>query len=351
MKYPNLFSEIKIGRRTVKNRVVYSPTGDNLAYSSGVASERMRAYYMERAKGGAGIIMLGAAAVVPEGKSHSNAVIINQLKNVGGVRRIAQGVHAYDALLLVQLQHAGARTSRRNIDGMTPRCVSDIDPETPSIASLRKTEAPEPLTTAEIKSLPEKYVKAAEYCQLAEADGVEIHMAHSFLLNQFLSPDTNKRTDEYGGSLENRMRLPLEIIQSVRRACGPNFIIGARIPGAEYVKNGLTPEEIRILAIELEKAGCDVISVSVGMTVDQTKIREAQGSPQGARLEKIANVKDAVSIPVMGSGTFREPEFCEKVIAEGKQDLILIARQFICEPHWAKKAMEGKEDQIRPSHL
>lgn len=348
MKYPNLFSEITLGRRTVKNRIVYSPTGDNLAYSSGEASERMRAYYMERAKGGAGIIMLGAVAVVPEGKSHCNAVVMDRMKQIGGVKRIAQGVHAYDALLLAQLQHAGARTSSETIDGKLPRCVSDQDPETPSITAMRKTGPQKPLTLQEIKELPSKYVRAARYCQQAEADGVEIHMAHSFLLNQFLSPDTNKRTDEYGGSLENRMRLPLAIVRAVRNACGPGFIIGARIPGAEYVRDGFKEEEIRILAAELEKAGCDVISVSVGMTVDQTKIREPHGSPQGARLSKIANVKEAVSIPVMGSGTFREPEFCEKVIAEGKQDFILIARQFICEPYWAKKAMEGRENEIRP---
>lgn len=348
MKYLSLFSEIKLGNRTVKNRVVYSPTGENLAYSSGEASERMRAYYTERAKGGAGIIMLGAAAIAPEGRSHSNALLVDQPRNIGGLMRIARGIHAYDALLLVQLQHAGARTSSPILDGMLPRCVSDTDPETASIAELRKKGPQKELTLEEIKALPVLYVQAARNCQSAEADGVEIHMAHSFLLNQFLSPDTNKRRDEYGGCLENRMRLPLEIVRAVREACGPDFIIGARIPRAEYVKNGLTAEEIRTIAMELEKAGCDVLSVSVGMTVDQTKIREPSGAPQGARLSKIANVKNAVTIPVMGSGTFREPEFCDRVIAEGKQDFILIARQFICDPHWAKKAMEGRSQEIRP---
>ncbi len=348
MKYTNLFSEIKLGRRVAKNRIVYSPTGENLAYSSGEASERMKAYYVERAKGGVGIIMLGAVVIAPEGKSHCNAVVLDQLKKVAGMKRLARGIHAYDALVIAQLQHAGARTNRENTDGLTPRCVSDEDPQTPSILESRKMGPHKELTLEEIKKLPEKYVRAARYCQKAEIDGVEIHMAHSFLLNQFLSPDTNKRNDEYGGSLENRMRLPLEIVRAVRAACGPNFIIGARIPGAEYVENGLTSEEIRTLAIELERAGCDVLSVSVGMTVEQTKIREPNGAPQGARLHKIANVKEAVSIPIMSSGTFREPQFCEKVIAEGKQDFILMARQLICDPYWVRKVMEGRENEIRP---
>lgn len=227
-------------------------------------------------------------------------------------------------------------------------CVSDVEPETTSIRRCRAAGPQKELTIEEIQALIPKYVTAAKNCQAAECDGVEIHMTHSFLLNQFLSPDTNHRTDEYGGSLENRMRLPLEIVSAVREACGRNFIITARIPGAEYVKNGLTPEEIRQLAMELEQAGCDGIDISVGMTVDQTKIREAQGAPDGARLSKVPNIKDAVSIPVMVAGTFRDPAFCDKAVAEGKVDYVLMARQMICDPHWANKAKAGRAEEIRP---
>lgn len=349
MNYPNLFQEGRLGTRTVKNRIVLSPAGDNMAAPDGSFTEQSIAYYTERAKGGVGIVMPGAVPVDYQyGRSHAAAHRIDQLKYIGGMLRLTRNVHQYGALVIPQLQHAGARTVSANIDGEIPRCVSDVDPETASIRKCRAAGPQKELTAEEIRALIPKYVTAAKNCQAAECDGVEIHMTHSFLLNEFLSPDTNHRTDEYGGSLENRMRLPLAIVRAVREACGRNFIIGARIPGAEYVKNGLTPEEIRLLAIELEKAGCDVIDISVGMTVDQTKIRETQGTPDGARLEKVPNVKDAISVPVMVAGTFRDPQFCDKAVAEEKVDYVLMARQLICDPHWANKAKAGKAGEIRP---
>lgn len=349
MNYPNLFQQGKLGTRIVKNRVVLSPAGDNMAAPDGSFTARSIAYYEERAKGGAGIIMPGAIPIdYRYGRSHAAAHRIDQLKYIGGMLDLTRKLHQYGALVIPQLQHAGARTISANIDGETPRCVSDAEPETASIRKCRAAGPQKELSIEEIQALIPQYVTAAKNCQAAECDGVEIHMTHSFLLNQFLSPDTNHRTDEYGGSLENRMRLPLAIVRAVREACGRNFIITARIPGAEYVKNGLTPAEIRQLAVELEKAGCDAIDISVGMTVDQTKIREAQGAPDGARLEKVPNIKNAVSIPVMVAGTFRDPEFCDKAVAEGKVDYVLMARQMICDPHWARKAKAGKSGEIRP---
>lgn len=349
MEFNHLFSKGRIGVREVKNRIVYSPTGDNLAGTDGSVTEAMIAYYEEKARGGAGIVMIGAVPIDYEfGRSHTGAIRMDQQKFTLEMERLVNRVHAFGALVIPQLQHAGARTVPDTIDGNQPVCISDVEPECASIVSCRAQSPQHELTTEELKALIPKYVRTAMNCVKAGCDGVEIHMAHSFLMNQLLSPDTNHRTDEYGGSLENRMRFPVEVVSAVKAAVGRNIIVGARIPGAEFVKNGLTPEEIRQIAAALEKAGCDVLNISVGHTVDQTKIREPQGGPDGARIGRVRNIKEAVSIPVMCAGTFRDPVFAERVLEEDMTDFILMARQLICDPQWPEKVRTGRMDEIRP---
>ena len=163
------------------------------------------------------------------------------------------------------------------------------------------------LTTEEIKEMVQKFVKQ-KICQRAGADGVNIHCAHGYLVNQFLSPDTNARTDEYGGSFENRIRFGIEVIEGIRKAVGPDFILGARIPGREWVTNAMTEEECVEFARRMEKAGCDYLDVSAGLNMSQAKVIETEVYPQGSKLDYALPIKAAVSIPV-GTNGMLNPQF------------------------------------------
>lgn len=345
--YPNLFKPGKIGKRTVKNRIVQGPMGINLSDDSGAFTDQEIAFYEERAKGGVGIVEVGAAAVALEGTTLSNNPRVDRVPHINNMQRLANAVHPYGALLIAQLSHGGART--RNLsDGMIPRCVSDVEPENTSIRAIRKISPQHELTTEEVWGLIPIYVKAAKNCQIANWDGVELHMAHSYLLCGFLSPDLNRRIDEFGGSLENRMRICLEIVRAIRKECGPNFIVGARIPGFEHVENSIKDEEFGQIAKALEDAGCDYLSVSIGSTTNPALSMEPEGMPEGCRLKMENKIKQAVSIPVMGSGVLRTPAYCDHALEDGLVDFLIMARTLNCDPYWPEKARTGHPELIRP---
>ena len=346
--YPHLFQFGKIGRRTIKNRIVEGPMGVNMSNSDGAITDQEIAYYTERAKGGVGIIEIGAALVANEGNILTNNPRVDKEPLVKDMERLANSVHPYGTLLIAQISHGGPRVHNLQ-DGILPRCVSDIDPENESIRHIRSLSPQHELTTEEVKDLVPMFVRAAKNCKAANWDGVELHSAHSYLLCSFLSPDLNRRTDEYGGSLENRMRIILEIVRAIRKECGPNFIVGARIPAFEYgVKNCIKDEEFPLIAKGLEKAGCDYLSLSIGSTTTRMKSMEPEGTPEGVRLKYASRIKEAVSIPVFCSGVMRTPEFCEQVLKEGLIDYVVMARTLNCDPYWPEKARTGHPELIRP---
>jgi len=349
MSFDYLFKEGRIGRRAVKNRVVLSPMGENMASVDGSVSDQSFGYYLERAKGGAGVIMAGVLSVdYPTGKTISTQHRMDDPKYILGWHRLADAVHHYGALLIPQIHHAGAQTNAIVTEGRMPVCVSDSDEVEHAFVKLFRSFGPQKeLTVDEIKELVQKFVTTATYCQKANCDGVELHGAHGYLISQFLSADTNRRTDEYGGSLENRMRFPVEIIQGIRKACGPDFIIGVRMPAREFTTRGLTDDECLVIAQAFEKAGCDFLDVSVGTTLLPSKLLETQNYPQGARVELAERIKKGVSIPVFAVGKLREPEFCDQIIKDGKTDFVALGRTLICDPYWPKKAQEGRVKEIR----
>ncbi|MDR1903922.1 MAG: FAD-dependent oxidoreductase [Treponema sp.] len=183
---------------------------------------------------------------------------------------------------------------------------------------------------------------------MAKCDGVTLHSAHGYVISEFLSPDMNARTDEYGGSLDNRVRFAVEVIEGIRKACGPDFIIGARIPGHEWVSDGLTDDECDEIARRYEAAGCDYLDISGGATDVFTKLMETERYEQGDRVSFAARIKKAVSIPVGAVGALREPEFCDKLIKEGTVDFLSLGRTLICDPYWPEKAASGRANEIRP---
>ena len=347
--FPHLFSELKIGKRTLKNRIITSPTGETMPSFDGSISTQVVDYYTEKAKGGAGAVTWGILAVeFPRGKTGDVKNRADTPKVIKDMNRMAESIQRYGALFIPQLFHAGAMTTAEAAEGNLPACVSDKEVEHLYISRYRKAGPMHELTTEEIKEMVQKFVKAAKICQRAGADGVNIHCAHGYLVNQFLSPDTNARTDEYGGSFENRIRFGIEVIEGIRKAVGPDFILGARIPGREWVTNAMTEEECVEFARRMEKAGCDYLDVSAGLNMSQAKVIETEVYPQGSKLDYALPIKAAVSIPVGTNGMLRDPQFCDDLIREGKVDFVLMARALICDPYWPQKASEGRVDEIRP---
>lgn len=349
MSYDKLFSEGKIGQLYTKNRIVMAPMGENMAAVDGSISEQSFAYYTERAKGGAGIIIPGVLSVdYPTGKTTGCQHRLDDPKYISGWYRLANSVHHYGALLIPQIHHSGAQTNSATAEGEMPVCVSDTDDVEHAFIQYYRSYGPQhELTTEEVYGLIQKFITTATYCQMAQCDGVELHAAHGYLVSQFLSADTNKRTDEFGGSLENRMRFAVEIIKGIRAACGPAFVIGARMPGKEWTSKGLSPEDCLTIAKTFVEAGCDFIDVSGGTTVLSSTLMETQGYPQGDRVPLAEAIKKVVDVPVFTVGNLRDPEFCEKVLEDGKADYISLARSLLCDPYWPKKAQEGREDEIR----
>lgn len=351
LEYPYLFQTGKIGNMTVKNRIVMAPMGEVMGNTDGTVSDQMIAYYAERAKGGTGIIIPGFFAVdcskETSGKPGSIDCRIDERKFIKNLDLLARAIHRYGSLLVVQISHAGAQTTPESTGGVTPVCVSNKDVDHILIKMDRMAGAQRELKTEEIPLLIEKYVNAAVNCKTAGCDGVEVHGAHGYLINQFLSPHTNSRTDEYGGSLENRMRFGLAIIRGIREKCGKDFVVGVRTPGREWVKNGLSDEDCQTIAKAYEEAGCDFIDVSVGETPVLSTIEETQYYNQGSRNEFIEGIKKSVNIPVMAVSALKEPGYCNKLLEEKKVDFVEMGRQLICDPYWPQKAYEGKGNEIR----
>ena len=341
MNYSRLFQQGKIGQLTLKNRVVMSPMGTSLAGPNGEVSDHLIAYYEERAKGGTGLIIVEFTSIDYElGRGMINQVRIDDDRFVPGMHRLANAVHKYGAKIFVQLHHAGREatplwTGGKQIVAPSPVTCAAIGME------------PRELTTAEVKELVNKFVMGAVRCKLAGVDGVELHGAHGYLINQFLSPFTNLRTDEYGGSFENRMRFAKEIICGIKEKCGTGFPVTIRLSVDEFEKDGMTVEMSQEAARYLESIGADGLHASCGNYNTMNKMIESMMYEQGWRVYLAEALKKVVNIPVITVGVIREPEFAEKILVEGKADFIALGRAHIADPEWSKKAFEGREKEIR----
>lgn len=352
--YPNLFKKGKLGKITTKNRIVMSPMGDNMANTDGSVSEQSIAYYTERAKGGAGVIIPGVVSVdYPGGKTIACQHRLDSIKYVQGWERMARSIHRYGALLIPQIHHAGMSTDSAITEGLTPVRVSEENvAEADKIVEIgssidEKFVSDNILTIEDIKELEQKFIECAKFAQMATCDGVEIHGAHGYLISQFLTPYVNIRTDEYGGSLENRMRFAINIIRGIREACGQDFIIGIRMPVHSWDSDGLTDEDSKAMARAFEEAGCDFLDISGGFTPSITNLLETQKYDQGDRVELAEKIMGEVKIPVMAVGMLREPDFCEDVLNKGLADYVVLGRTLLADAYWPQKARAGKANEIR----
>ena len=344
-KYNALFSPITIGKVpargvTIQNRTVMTPMGTNYGEQNGEMSFLHMNYYEERAKGGAGLIIVENACVkFPEGSNGTTQLRIDTDNYIPRLYKLCETCHNYGTKMAIQLNHAGASAMEKRI-GMQPVSASDL----PNKEGGAK---PRPLKVEEIYEIADRYAEAAKRAQAIGFDAVEIHAGHSYLISQFLSPLTNNRTDEFGGCAENRARFAKIIMEKTRAAVGPFFPIIVRVSADEFLKGGNTLEDtIELLSYFVEEA--DVINVSAGL-VDSIHLQiDANYLPDGWKAELLAKpIKEKFGKPVITSGNIRDPKIANEIIEDGRADFIGMGRQFIADPQWPNKVKYGKEDEIR----
>ncbi len=340
MIFSALFSPVKIGNLEISNRFVVPPMGTNHANGDGTVSERNIEYWKTRARGGWGLIIVEVTAIDPLGKAIPYQLGLWDDKFIDGFRRATEVVHEYGSKIAVQLHHAGRQTYS-SVIGDRP-----VAPSAVGCPVCR--EVPRELTRDEICELIEKFGDAAARAREAGFDMVEIHGAHGYLIAQFMSPHSNKRVDEFGGSFHNRMKFPLEIIHNIRRKVGGGFPVSFRLSAEERVTGGRGLEESLAVSRLVEQAGVDVLDVSVGSYGSMEYIFATPELSPGHSLPLAAAVKKAVKVPVIGVGRFNEPVLAESAIQMGKADLIAFGRQSLADPDLPNKAAAGDLEDIAP---
>jgi len=350
--FPKLFSEWKLRDQTIKNRIVFPPTCATWVNNGleGVFTDMATSYYEERAKGGVGLILIGATHIHPT--SLAAPLAVAQLfddQNIEPLSRIADAVHKYGSKIGIQLWHSGMRGSPG--PKMEPAFDEDatwytVAPSQVPLGEFPGAGTPKELSAAEINELLDAYASAAARAIKAGLDGVEVHLSHGYLAWQFLSPLYNKRTDEWGGSYENRLRFPLEALRRTREAIGNDAFLGYRINSTSFWPNDLEIEDITRITTDIEQqADIDYVSVSAG--VHHAFIHTPMHFEHGWERGYARAVKDVSSKPVFLVGRVTTPEVAEELLEAGDGDAILLARQLFADPEWAVKAAQGRSDDIR----
>lgn len=338
--FPHLFEPIKIGKTMVKNRLFMPPLSTNLA-DKGYVTDALVEHYSNRAKGGVGLIVTEVTTVEPVYTYLPGDMSIYDDSFIPGWKKLVDAVHQYDAKILSQLFHPAYMAFP--IPG-TPQLIAPSN-----VGPYYAKSAPRAVTVEELHVIVQQFGEAARRVQIAGGDGVEIQCAHAHgLLGGFLTPLYNKRTDEYGGDINGRLRLTLEVIAKIRELCGDDFIIDVRISGDEYSEGGLTLNDMIYVSKQLEKAGVDFIHVSGGNTIKRGSSMPAPGTSPAPHAHASEEIRKHVNIPVSTVARINEPWVAEELIANGKTDICMIGRPNLCDSEFANKAAAGKTDDIRP---
>lgn len=342
--YEKLFSKGKIGGCVLRNRVILSPMDDTLGQASGELSQRAVEYYAAKAKGGCGLVIVGYIAVVgPElgGIAMSGETHLITLNDRHAMSILAERVHEYGGKIFCQLNHPGRKTTPEYNDGHSPVSATALPSQ-----MAGKTAPCHELTAEEIQIIEDGFARGAEHAFKAGCDGVEIHCGHHYLMNQFLNPVRNERTDEYGGSMENRCRIVVETIGKMRELVPAGFPITVRLPlfdGEGYDGENTLDDYIEI-ARHLEASGVDAFNTTIG-SADRT------GSPEmraGWRNEYYKKFRAALHVPIYGPNEVKTPDEAEQFLEEGVYDFQILGRAQSADPEWCNKARAGRAEDIRP---
>jgi len=338
--FPNLFSPFKIGSMAVKNRIVMPAMETHLCDKEGFVTSEVISYYRARAKGGVGYITVENTSIDPAGRINDGMLCIHEDKYVDGLKRLVEEVHRVGGKVVIQLNHAG-KEALAYFTGMESVSPSPIP------SPLTRT-VPRELAIPEIEAIVDKFTRGAERVFRAGADGVEIHMAHGYLVCQFLSPESNIRTDRYGGDTEGRARFAVEIVQSIRSKVPKDFPVICRISADEYTEKGLKLEEGKVIARLLESAGASALHVSACNSASAVYNIPCYYLEEGCFIHLASGIKSVVKVPVITVGRILRPEMAEEALKGGKADLVSMGRSLIADPYWPKKVEEGRLEDIRP---
>jgi 2,4-dienoyl-CoA reductase-like NADH-dependent reductase (Old Yellow Enzyme family)/NADPH-dependent 2,4-dienoyl-CoA reductase/sulfur reductase-like enzyme len=337
--FPRLFEPASIRQTVIRNRIAMCAMNDNLAFPDGYPTQHQIDYYAARAAGGVGLLITGNAFIDDDvSKISSNQLGAHDNRMGAGLARLTEAVQDHGAVLVVQLAHAGTQ--------VLPETIGYRQTVAPS--ALLWQDAPRELTLLEIQKIVTAFAAAAARVERAGAAGVEIHCGHGYLLSAFLSPHLNRRTDGYGGSVENRMRIVREIFDQTRAATGSGFIVGAKFNASDLVEGGISFDEGLLFAKALEAAGADYLGVSRGVGDSVDKMIAPLYYPRHENITAARRIRDAVGLPVIAMGSVHDPADAEQIIERGDADLVAVGRSLLADPDWPGKARRGHEQSIRP---
>ena len=331
-RYPTLLSPLAVGSVTLPNRIIMGSMHTGLE-GTPAASKRLAAFYAERARGGTALIVTGGCSPNPEGQMDEHSGFLDHSEQIAVHRPVVDAVHGAGGRIVLQILHAGRYSRRKGLVG-----ASDIP------APINRLK-PQALADAEVEHTVDDFVRCAELAQRAGYDGVEIMGSEGYLITQFTSQRTNNRSDRWGGSYENRLRFPLEIVRRTRERVGPGFLIMYRISALDLVEGGLSADEVLEQARAVEQAGASILDTGIGW-------HEARVPTIGYMVPRatwsfaVQRIKDAVSIPVVVTNRINTPELAETLLAEGVADLVSLARPLLADPEFARKAMEDRGSEI-----
>lgn len=344
MEFKYLFTPLEIGNVTVRNRIFISAHSKQYGEDN-MMGRRHAFYYGERAKGGTGLIVCDMLHIHHTSSSNfSKACFAYDRKVIPGLKMVTDAVHEHGAKIFAQLVHSGCHGDGGVYDDQW-RPVWGVS----GIPDVSIREACKEMETEDIQELIDGFAKSAVHSKEGGFDGIELHGAHGYLINQFFSPLFNKRTDKYGGSLEKRMVFAIEVLDAVRKSVGPDFVVGLRISADELIPGGNTINDYKVIAKKLEETGhVDYFNVSSGTYYTPYIFTPPMLLPHGFRAYLAAEIKRVVDIPVFTVGRIKDPLLAEKILADGQADMVGMTRAQIADPELANKAKEGRLDDIRP---
>lgn len=337
-RFEKLFSPFQVKNLVLKNRLVYPPMGTGYTTNLGAVTPRLIAYHQARAAGGVGLNILEFTVVEEFGNLHTNMPGIYDDSHIPGLKSLTGAIHQVGGKICIQIGHAGRRAKSAFNGGRRPRAPSSI----PELGG----EHPYEMQQSQIDYIQECFQKAAMRAKQAGFDAVEMHAAHGYLVHQFLSPLSNRRTDSYGGSLENRTRFALETLSRIREGVGDEFPVFCRVSGDDFLDGGSSLAETKQFVKLLEKAGADVIDISAGVPESSERVVPPMALDHGLNVGMSADIKRQVKLPVICVGRIKTLEEAEAILRAGNADLIAMGRALIADPDLPQKTLGG--GTVRP---
>jgi 2,4-dienoyl-CoA reductase-like NADH-dependent reductase (Old Yellow Enzyme family) len=333
-----LFSPVQINTLDLPNRLVRSATAERLADSKGFPLSGLKSLYSELARGGVGLIITGHMYIHPTGKAHPEMTGIYADELIPSLSELARAVHYEGGKVVVQINHGGLQCDKAVVtDPIAPSGLDDAMLE----------QSPRAMTGEEIINLIDAYAQAARRVQEAGFDGVQVHAAHGYLISQFLSPYTNRRSDSWGGNLENRMRFLHEVCRAVREQVGPDFPMMTKLGMEDGVKNGLSPQEGAQIVAALEEMQLDAVEISGGFRSQSTKKGIRSEKDEAFFLPNVKLARESTAIPIMAVGGYRSKLVMEEVLRSGYADFISLCRPLISEPDLPNLFKDGTKQKSR----